>query len=87
MQELTYLAPVGDNPPRAHLIYGQDCLVSLRSLPDKSVHMVATSPPYYGLRCYSPGRVRLRPDITSEDRDRVLRELRELGIDPIDADP
>lgn len=46
------LRPVGDNPPQARLIYGQDCLASLKALPDKSVHMIATSPPYFGLRDY-----------------------------------
>lgn len=49
------LYPVGDDPPQARLMYGQDCLISLRTLPDQSVHMVATSPPYYGLRDYQTG--------------------------------
>jgi len=87
MIDQVVLYPLGDDPPQARLMYGRDCLASLRALPDQSVHMVATSPPYFGLRCYSPGMVRLRPDITSDDRDRVMRELRELGVDPIEADP
>jgi DNA modification methylase len=37
--------------PEARVIQG-DCLQSLRSLPDESVHCVVTSPPYYGLRSY-----------------------------------
>lgn len=36
----------------ADLYYGQDVREALKSLPDKSVHMIATSPPYFGLRDY-----------------------------------
>lgn len=45
-------APMGDDPPTATLYYGADCRESLRRLPDQSVHMVCTSPPYWGLRQY-----------------------------------
>ena len=45
-------APVGDNPPTAFLYYGQNVLETLRDLPDRSVQMVCTSPPYWGLRDY-----------------------------------
>lgn len=31
-----------------------DCLDTLRTLPDESVHCCVTSPPYYGLRAYLP---------------------------------
>lgn len=34
-----------------HLLVG-DCMTRLRELPDNSVHLVVTSPPYYGLRDY-----------------------------------
>lgn len=44
--------PAGDNPPKATLYYGDDVRTTLRTLPDKSVHCVATSPPYYALRDY-----------------------------------
>ena len=36
-------------------LYHGDCLDVLRTLPDRSVHMVATSPPFYGLRDYGTG--------------------------------
>jgi DNA modification methylase len=36
---------------RLRILIG-DCRERLKELPDKSVHMVATSPPYFGLRCY-----------------------------------
>jgi DNA modification methylase len=41
-----------DKPSHADLYYGTDVLAGLRLLPDQSVHMVATSPPYWGLRDY-----------------------------------
>ncbi len=52
MEPVIIPRPLGDNPPKATLLYGQDVLATLRSMPDKSVHMVATSPPYWGLRDY-----------------------------------
>jgi DNA modification methylase len=33
-------------------LYSGDALEVLRTLPDRSVHMCATSPPFYGLRDY-----------------------------------
>lgn len=36
-------------------VYHGDCLEVLRQLPDRSVHMCATSPPFYGLRDYGTG--------------------------------
>ena len=43
---------ITDNPPTATLYYGQDVLDTLKVLPDNSVHMICTSPPYWGLRDY-----------------------------------
>lgn len=40
------------NETTSTLYYGWDCRDVLRTLPDKSIHMVATSPPYWGLRDY-----------------------------------
>ena len=36
-------------------LYHGDALEILRTLPDRSVHMCATSPPFYGLRDYGTG--------------------------------
>jgi len=47
-------AAIGDSPGVASLYYGQDVLETLKQLPDQSVHMVATSPPYFNLRSYLP---------------------------------
>jgi len=46
------ILPVGDNPPKATLYYGQHVLDVLKELPDESVHAIVTSPPYYSLRRY-----------------------------------
>ena len=34
------------------IIYNEDCLETLKRLPDQSVNCCVTSPPYYGLRDY-----------------------------------
>jgi DNA modification methylase len=40
---------------RGVTLYQGDCLEVLRELPDESIHMAATSPPFYGLRDYGTG--------------------------------
>lgn len=40
---------------RGRIIQG-DCREALRTLPDQSVQMCVTSPPYFGLRDYGTGR-------------------------------
>jgi len=73
--------PLGDNPPKATLYYGDNVLDTLRRLPDKSVQMVATSPPYWGLRSYMPsGTMMLRSDLTPEEIEYVLQELKAAGV-------
>jgi DNA modification methylase len=43
-------------------LYQGDALEVLRTLPDESVHMACTSPPFYGLRDYGvPGQIGLEP--------------------------
>lgn len=76
-------APMGDDPPTATLYYGADCRESLRRLPDKSIHTVCTSPPYWGLRRYPNGECVLRSDLTDEELAHVQSELDRLGIQPI----
>ncbi len=75
-----------------------DVLERLREMPDESVHCVVTSPPYWGLRDYGvdaqlgleptpdcglDGFVRLRRDLTGEQREYVVRHL--LGVERSDA--
>ena len=43
---------LGDDPPKASLYYGLNVIEALRQLPDNSVNVVCTSPPYWGLRNY-----------------------------------
>lgn len=53
---------IGDNRPTATLYYGQDVRETLRMLPEASVHMACTSPPYWGLRDYgADGQIGLEP--------------------------
>ncbi len=52
MKRVTIPIGLGDSPPTATLLYGQDVRTTLRELPEASVHMVCTSPPYWGLRDY-----------------------------------
>ncbi len=65
----------------ADLYYGQDVREALKSLPDKSVHMIATSPPYYGLRNYGvDGQIGLEesPEEYVKTLVEVLREARRV---------
>ena len=59
-----------------------DCREKLASIEAKSVRCCVTSPPYFGLRSYLPDGVRLRHDLTDEQRQEILRELDALGILP-----
>lgn len=51
-------------------------------LADGCVQCVVTSPPYFGLRSYLPNAVRLRDDLSDEERAEVLAELVRLGVFP-----
>jgi DNA modification methylase len=62
-------------------LYLGDNLDVLRQLPDRSVHMCATSPPFYGLRDYScEGQIGLEdtPDQWVERLVAVFREVRRV---------
>lgn len=78
-------------------LYHGDCLDQLRALPDGCVDMVATSPPFYGLRdygvdgqigleetpsCGAHGLMRLRADLTPDQRAYVAQRL--LGVESRD---
>ena len=63
-------------------LYLGDCLEILRTMPDASVHTCVTSPPYFGLRSYMPDAVRLRDDLSSEERKAIEEELARLGVKP-----
>lgn len=67
--------PLGDDPPTAKLYYGQDVRKTLRELPEASVHMVATSPPYWGLRDYEGAEAQLGQERESKDFVQSLVEV------------
>lgn len=64
-------------------LYTGDVLAVLKSLPDQSVQCVVTSPPYWGLRSYLPDAVKIRDDLTPEERAYLESELERRGIRPI----
>lgn len=61
-----------------------DCRESMRSMiaEKEKVQMCVTSPPYFGLRSYFPGGVRLKQGLAPDVKDAVLEELATLGIAP-----
>lgn len=80
--------------PEIRLICG-DAIRELSRLADGSVHCCITSPPYFGLRdygmggqiglektpdCGTRGMLRLRHDLTSEQRAFVVQRLLALGL-------
>ena len=76
-------------------LYQGDALAVLATLPDQSVQCCVTSPPYWGLRdygvagqlgleltpdCGKRGYLRLRTDLTNEQREYVVRSLLDVGF-------
>ena len=60
-----------------------DALSTLKTLPDESVDMVMTSPPYWALRCYLPDIVKIKGGLSSEKKKDIEKELTLLGIESI----
>lgn len=52
MKEVIVSLGLGDDPPKARLLYGVDVREGLQLLESESVHCCVTSPPYFGLRDY-----------------------------------
>ncbi len=62
-------------------LYNGDALETLRLMPDESVHMAVTSPPYWGLRDYGDeGQLGLEatPELYVERLVEIFRELRRV---------
>jgi DNA modification methylase len=60
-----------------------DVMDGLRQLPDNSVHLVCTSPPYWALRQYFFDKaVVLRYSLTNEQKQNIEAELARRGIRP-----
>ena len=65
---------------KATILVG-DCLAMLKTLPDESVHMVCTSPPYWGLRDYGvAGQLGLEatPELYIQRMTEVFAEVRRV---------
>ena len=59
-----------------------DCLKSLKTMPDQSVHCCVTSPPYFGLRDYGvDGQMGLEatPEEFVAALVTVMREVKQIG--------
>ena len=59
-------------------IINGNSLEVLKTIPDNSIDCCITSPPYWGLRSYMPGVVRLKDDAP----EWVIAKLKELNICP-----
>jgi len=61
-----------------------DCRETMRRWAADGVRVqtCVTSPPYFGLRSYMPDAVRLRDDLSSEERKAIEEELARLGVKP-----
>lgn len=61
-----------------------DCRETMRRWASEGVKVqtCVTSPPYFGLRSYMPDTVRLRDDLSEEERKSVEEELARLGVKP-----
>lgn len=56
-----------------------DCIAGMKELPDNSIDCCVTSPPYFGLRTYLPGVVKIKDDAP----EWVIIELKKRGIVPL----
>lgn len=65
------------------LIMMGDCRQRMAELPDGYAQTCVTSPPYFGLRSYLPGVVKLRDDLPDDVKDVIRAELTALGVRPI----
>ena len=69
-------------------IYNGDCLSCLKELPNESIDMVMTSPPYYALRDYEVEeqlgleRKAIGIDLSKNYCDLAIKRLESLIIEP-----
>jgi DNA modification methylase len=71
------------------IIHVGDCRDVLRTLPERSIQTVVTSPPYFGLRSYTNGDLKAQEIGTEPTPDEfvralvgVFREVRRLRREP-----
>lgn len=60
-------------------VYNEDCLATLARMDDNSVDCVVTSPPYFGLRCYSDSDLEIgREQTPTEYIDNLVKVFTEV---------
>lgn len=61
-----------------------DCRTTMRAWAAGGIkaQTCVTSPPYFGLRSYMPDAVRLRDNLSEEERKAIEEELARLGVKP-----
>ena len=67
-------------------LYNGDALEVLRTLPDESVHMCVTSPPFYGLRDYGTGTWEAPQSLSEAGRVPASREKNETASPASESD-
>jgi len=61
-----------------------DCLIEMQKIPDKSIDMILTSPPYDNLRDYLLDKFVVWGDnVSHETKQTVIQELRQNNIEPV----
>ncbi len=61
-----------------------DCNKLMKGIPSESIDMVLTSPPYDNLRDYSLDKfVVWRYTVLYDDKQKIIKELQERGIEPV----
>lgn len=60
-------------------IYNADCVAHMQSMPDNSVDLVVTSPPYDNLRTYNDGSM-WNFDVFKSVADSLFRVVRDYGV-------
>jgi len=71
--------------PKIELIQG-DCLEKMKDIPDGSIDMVLTSPPYDNLRSYFVDKIVVWGyNVSYEDKQKVIKELQARGVKPISS--
>lgn len=70
--------------PHSNKVFFGDCRESMCEMVGLGIkaQTCVTSPPYFGLRSYLPDGLRLKQNLSKEERDFVLAQLNLLDIHP-----
>ena len=65
-------------------LYNENCLDTMAKMPEGFIDLTVTSPPYDNLRDYQLDKfVVWRYNITYEEKQRIIEELRAIGVKPV----